>query len=216
MRQRLIDAAPRHYVAAEKNLHRPRSFREADRDIGCSSLSGWPNGAERFGRSGDHILDLARRQAGRKQSENGAGDRFRINAWIAIHRFVKASAQRVEALRGPMHAGMPTFIIETAQQWRQLCAEIDNLVAWQRVAKSVQRANQSRLGFATIMPIQARRQIVDPRVRLRDGATELPNCSQPTGPCVSIYKRSQSSSFPDSIRMSSTFSVKPRRKKSEG
>ena len=33
MQKRLIDAAPRHHVAAEKNPHRRRSFREADRDM---------------------------------------------------------------------------------------------------------------------------------------------------------------------------------------
>ena len=157
MRKRLIDAAPRHHVAAEKNPHRRRSFREADRDMGCSSLSGWPNGAERFGRSGDHILDLARRQAGRKQSENGAGGCFRVNARIVIHGLVNACAKRLEALRGAVSTGAPAFIVEAAQHWGQLRAKIHDLVARQRVAQSVQRADQGGISLAAIMPTQALR-----------------------------------------------------------
>src|SRR5271157_3584438 len=157
-------------------------FAKADREMGCSSLSRWPKGAKRFGRSGDHILDLARRQTGCKQSENGGGDDFRIDAGIMVHGLVNACAKRIEALRRAMVAGAPAFIVEPAQQWGQLRAKIHDLVARQRVAQSVQRADQRGIGLAAIAPTQAPRQIVDPSVRFGDGAANFINLSQPTGP----------------------------------
>ena len=180
-------------------------IRDAKVTASGSSLSGWPNGAERFGRSGDHILDLARRHAGRKQGENGAGGGFRINARIVIHGLVNACAERIEALRRAMGAGAPAFIIEAAQQRGQLRAEMHDLVARQRVAQSVQRADQRGIGLAAIAPTQALRQIVDPGVRFGDGAADFLNLPQPTGPCLSICKRSQSSSLPRASMAGSCF-----------
>jgi hypothetical protein len=117
---------------------------------------------ERLGGGGDHILDLARGHAGGKQSENGASGCFRIDPRIVIHGLLDAGAQRLEALRGAMGDGAPAFIVEAAQQRGQLRAETDDLVARQRVAESVQRADQSGVGLAAVMPTQALRQIVDP------------------------------------------------------
>ena len=172
--------------------HRRRSFREADRRYGCcSSLSGRPNGAERLGRSGDHILDLARRHAGRKQGENDAGGGFRINAWIVIHGLVNACAERIEALRRAMGTGASAFIVEAAQQRGQLRAKIHDLVARQRVAQSVQRADQRGVGLAAIAPTQALRQIVDPGVRFGDGAADFLSLSQPTAHASQYGRRSQ-------------------------
>ena len=107
---------------------------------------------ERFWARRDHIFDFARRQAGRKQSKNGAGGGFRIDARIVIHRLVKASAKRAEASRGPMRAGAPAFIIEAAQQRGQLRAKIHDLIAWQRISQSVQRADQRGIGLVAITP----------------------------------------------------------------
>ena len=141
---------------------------------------------KRLQRGGHRILNPAWRKTRRKQSKDSASNGFGIYAWIAIHRFVNASAQRVEALRGPMHAGMPTFIIETAQQWRQLCAEIDHLVAWHHIAKSVERADQGGIGLVAIPPVQALRQIVDPALRFSDGAAEFLYLSHLTTCCPSV------------------------------
>jgi len=88
----------------------------------------------------------------------------KIYAWIAIHRFVNTCAQRLEALRGPMHAGMPTFIIETAQQRRQFSAEIDGLVARHRIAKSVERADQNGMGLVAIPFKRSARSSIQPSV----------------------------------------------------
>ena len=112
---------------------------------------------ERLGRTGYDILDLARRQTDRKQSENGAGDRFRVNTRIVIHGLVNACAKRLETLRGAVSAEVPAFIVEAAQYRGQLRTEIHDLVAWQRVAQSVQRTDQGGISLAAIMPTQALR-----------------------------------------------------------
>ena len=90
-----------------------------------------------------------------------------------------------------MRAGAPAFIIEAAQQRGQLRAEIHDLIAWQRISQSVQRADQCAVGLAAITPTQALRQIVDPGFRFGDGAAEFAYLSQSTIPCFhSVTRRS--------------------------
>ena len=199
MRQRLVDAAPCHHVATEKNLHERGSSAkpiEPDPDmVTCSSLLGWPKGVERSGAGSDHILDLARRQARSKQGENGAGGGFRIDARIVIHRLVNARAQRAETLRGSMFAGAPSLIIEAAQQRGQLRAEIHDLVARQRVAQSVQRADQGGVRLSAIAPTQPLRQIVDPGVCFSNGAAEFAYLSQLASPRLEVFMSTKNSSL---------------------
>ena len=92
------------------------------------------------------------------------------------------SASRLCAARWAPGAAL---IIEAAQQWGQVRAEMHDLVARQRVAQSVQRADQRGVGLAAIAPTQALRQIVDPGVRFGDGAADFLNLPQLTGPCLS-------------------------------
>src|SRR5271169_2368640 len=57
---------------------------------------------------------------------------------------------------------MPTLVVETAQQRRHLCADIDGLVARQTIAQCVQRAEQGGMHLAPVMPIEAAHEVVDP------------------------------------------------------
>src|SRR5271165_4444986 len=135
-----------------------------------------------------------RRAASRARTARATASGSMPGSWI--HGLVDACAEPIEALRRAMCAGAPAFIIEAAQQRGQMRAEIHDHVARQRIAQSVQRADQRGIGLAAIVPTQALRQIIDPGVRFGDGAADFRNLSQPTGPCFSICKRSQSSSLP--------------------
>ena len=81
-----------------------------------------------------------------------------------------------------MRAGMPAFVIKATQQQRQLRAEIDDLIARQDITQSVQRANQSGIGLAAIVPAKALHQIIYPILCFGGRAVELLYVSHLQGP----------------------------------
>jgi hypothetical protein len=167
MRKYLIDAPTGHDVAAQKTSHcfplwrlSKRQFRGPghDRDI----ISAGPKAVQRFRCSSLCILELRFRQTRREECEYGVGDLVGVDPRIAVQAIVNSLQERAPALHRDASVRMPTLVVETAQQRRQLRAEIDRLVPRQRVPQSMQCREQSLTDPLSITPCEPLHQRIDP------------------------------------------------------
>lgn len=120
-----------------------------------------PECAQSFRRDGLRFLELGRRQTGRQKSEDGMGDFFGINGWIAMHAIMDTFQKDLAA---PYWAPfwMAAFIVKSAQERREIGSQIDRLLEGQAIAQRMQCGKQGQVHSVPVLPSEAPHQVAEP------------------------------------------------------
>src|ERR1035437_11188438 len=135
--------------------------------------SAWPKIVQRLWCGGLCVLKFARRQTRRKCGEHHASRFFYIDAGVAMDAIVNTLKEGASALRSQMSVWVPPFIIEPAQQWRQLCSNVDSLISRKAVTQRMQGCQQNQINPFAVMPAETVHDIIDPGLCLRHGDAEI-------------------------------------------
>src|SRR5512140_2457947 len=124
--------------------------------------SAWPEIMQRLRRRGLGVLEFRRRQARCKRGEHRAGGIFDIDAGVAMDAIMNALKEGAAALRCQMGIRMPAFIVQPAQQYRQLRADIYGLVSRKNVAQRMHGCQQDQIDTLAVMPAETAHDVIDP------------------------------------------------------
>ena len=92
-----------------------------------------------------------------------------------MHAVMNTREKGVSVL-APASAGMPTFIIETAQKGRQVRSNMDCLVSPEAIPQRVQCCEQRQIDALAIMPRKASHEIIDPVFGRAEGVVDFSDC----------------------------------------
>jgi len=128
---------------------------------------------QRLWRGGLGVLKFPGRQARGEHSEHSARRIFYIDAWVAVDSIMNAFKEGASTISCRVSAWMPSFIIEPAQQWRQLRSDIDSLIPRKAVTQRMQGCQQNQINPLAVVPAETAHDVIDPGLCLRDGDTEI-------------------------------------------
>jgi len=122
---------------------------------------------QRLRRRGLGVLKLPGRQARGERSEHYARRLFYIDAGVTVDSIMNAFKEGASILRGKVSAWMPSFIIEPAQQWRQLRSNVYGLILRKAVTQCVQCCQQNQIDPLAVMPTETAHDVINPGLCLR-------------------------------------------------
>ena len=126
--------------------------------------------------SGFCILEFRRRHTRRQLGKHRTGDVLGIHPELAMDTVMNTREECVPALSAGMSAGMPAFIIKTAQKGRQACSKMDRLVSPEGVSQCVQSREQPEIDALAVMPSEPPHEVIDPIFRRVEGGVEFSDC----------------------------------------
>jgi hypothetical protein len=128
---------------------------------------------QRLRRGSLGVFEFPSRQARRQQRKNGARNLLGINAGVAVHAVLNARDECASASRPGSPRWMPSIIVQSTEQSRQLRANIHSFFLRQDVTKRMQGGKEGRVDPVPIVPPEALLKIVDPLLGGADGPLEF-------------------------------------------
>ena len=137
------------------------------------AVSAGPKIVQRLRRCGLGVLKFPGRQARGERREHHAGCFLYVDAGVAVDSVKNAFKEGASALRRQVSPWMPSFIIESAQQRRQLRSNVYSLILRKAVAQRMQRCQQNQIDPLAVMPAETVHDVIDPGLRLGYGSAEI-------------------------------------------
>ena len=117
---------------------------------------------QRLWRGGLGALEFARRQTCCECGEHRASGFFDVDGGGAMKAIMNTLKERASTFRCGVSARMPPFIIEPAQQWRQLRSDIYSLASREAVTQCMQGCQQNQINPFAVMPAETAHDVIDP------------------------------------------------------